>query len=711
MNNNGNLLELPFQFEPASHPDNLTGYETIRLFRLDDPTAERTKAQKAAFARIDSRLLELQGAIPNTFPFREKWLVCAPDEQAQALIALDGDPLFRRILYLFNVIVALEWQPSPATYQQIRVAMRRASDFLYDVTNGYMAFGQVVIGGPELMDGADIQIMASNRLHPRAWNNALHKNRKFKGIRVGRGVWQKDLEHLAPWDAAEGYRALIHEWGHYALNINDEYLEEIILVHHKRQCHWRVGSSEGAFGATTVRAVVPRVALTVDASVMAASQISELPPWNTIFATLRANFPLLPDDDPRDQQPMEGPVALPLRLPMFVELPVTAYRPGIGVTPDQAQEYDLDLSEPLGRTAEDALRHPDEAHWLYVLKQPGETGLPTEIIAQGKVSETDRRKGFRLLGAATGDELVLISQVREQIRVQRASFVAPTERPAIGQPRRIALTWHDATPPTLPLFVDVIPQAVTDAVRDPVAVAAQIETSGPLPDLVQFYPAGQAYHHPPRPLGLHRSSDGTLMTDTQMVPHMDGHVLLCWSSEQTQLGEKIFIVSYSQGGGPSSTIGGWNLPITGGSPEGNAMLFFVTPEGRTMPQATDDLPADDDERVRIITTTLTVGPQHLPDGAEARSYIFSLTGNAFLSKYTATLVLYYDRDARGHRGDLFIYRWDPQERGWKRQITFSPPLPYVALPLQRGLGTAPMLTGEVEAIPVERYRIFWSPGG
>ncbi|MCS6882770.1 MAG: hypothetical protein RMK84_15460 [Oscillochloridaceae bacterium] len=697
-------LDLPFQFNAASHGEAAARCKAVRLTYLHSPNAERTATQQEFFVHADPALLDQPGALPGTFPFREKWLAYAPDEHARSLTAINGEPLFRSVLYLFNVIVALEWQPSAATYQQIRVAMQRASDFLYDVTNGYMAFGQIVIGGPALLDGADIQVLASNRVHPRAWHNGWHEDRKFKGIRVGRGIWQKDLGLLSTWDTPEGYRALIHEWGHYALNINDEYLEDTILVQRRRERRWRV-SERASKGATAVRAALPRVALPVDASLMAATQISELPPWQAIFETLRANFPLLPADDPRDQHPMEGPLALPLPLPVFVELPATRYRSGVGINLEQAQEVYLDLARPLAQVAGGSARRADAAHWLYVLKPRGEDGMPGGLIAQGKVSAADQREGFHLLGAEAGDELLLISQVQDVLRVQRAAYVAPTTSPAPGRRAPAQLAWSEATPPGLdrPFFVDVLPQALEGAARDPAAVAARIEAHGRKPDAVQIYPCGP--HGPLAPLALHHLDAATLITEARPVPHLDGHVLLRWP------GDAFFVVSYSQGGGPNSTTGG-RLPISAGSAEGNAMLFFVTPENRrpVLPSA-PDAPPDDDERVRIVTTTLIGGPQRLPEGAEARSYVFSLASNVSLMDYSATLVLYYDRDARERRGDLVIYRWDSQEQRWVRHVTYAPVLPYVALPLQKGLGTAPALTGEGEALPVERYRIYRTPGG
>lgn len=128
-------------------------------------------------------------------------------------------------LYLFNVIVALEWVPSKKYRAQLARAFWKASNVLYDVMDGYMAFGQVLIGGPELLQCADIQILATNRRRPRAWLNGLFDEEEHRPIRLGRGIWHQHYKLTIPWDEPEGYRTIVHEWAHYALGFRDSYLE------------------------------------------------------------------------------------------------------------------------------------------------------------------------------------------------------------------------------------------------------------------------------------------------------------------------------------------------------------------------------------------------------------------------------------------------------------------------------------------------------
>ncbi|HEY0606055.1 MAG TPA: hypothetical protein VGD58_24235, partial [Herpetosiphonaceae bacterium] len=157
--------------------------------------------------------------------------------QAIEKLSLSGDqttwltPAFMRHwgpgknLCLFNIIVAFEWMPNYNDLRLLREATTSASVLLYDVTDGYMAIGRVCVGGKELMDCADIQIFASNRLFPRSTVDGLNESHKYQPIRLGRGLWHRNSRITLPWDSEIGFATLIHEWGHYALGLKDQYLE------------------------------------------------------------------------------------------------------------------------------------------------------------------------------------------------------------------------------------------------------------------------------------------------------------------------------------------------------------------------------------------------------------------------------------------------------------------------------------------------------
>lgn len=124
-------------------------------------------------------------------------------------------------LVLFNVVVSVEWDADDEYLAEIERAARRASDYLYDLTDGQMAFGHVTVydNGGHWAD-ADVQISTRNTARPYAYVGGITSADKSYVIRVGR-YWDGSSSDRGPWDRPEGYRTLGHEFGHYALY--DEY--------------------------------------------------------------------------------------------------------------------------------------------------------------------------------------------------------------------------------------------------------------------------------------------------------------------------------------------------------------------------------------------------------------------------------------------------------------------------------------------------------
>lgn len=678
---NSRDLTFPFQFNAASHDPAARNVGAISLGY--DSALVRTDKQRSILAAftVDDPLVN-GNDLPLSYldPLRYKAVLYKPEAAALTLRFINGDPIFRECLYLFNVVIALEWEPSVTSYQQIRLAGQSASNFLYDVTDGQMAIGQVVIGGPELMAGADIQVMASNRIHPRAWVNALNDDAKFKSIRVGRGLWQKNDETLATWDSPEGYRTLIHEWGHYAFALADRYLQRLKL--------YRSGPSERFWDVEPVSndtanqctIAAPSIALSVE-TLMASTQISDYGPDRaTTFAKIQQNYCCVSSTG----QPLDGPYAVPLPLPQF--LCVSPLPP----VSKQCTPPMLVAKEPQDRwISTNGIGVPGDSaaptFWLYVLKSvDSQTGLPARIIAQGKVSRRElAEQRFRVLGAAEQDRLVAIGQQGNTIVVKQALLGAT---PTQGSTENV--TWATITPEGLgaDFFVDVVPQPFE--LGQPITHEAEVAVyvQGPeQPQSVTIYPSGQR-------AGVSLTQDGSSNKWKPVpVPYLDGHVLLRWKNG------RVFICSYSQGGGPNTSGGGLAKSTTGGSADGNAMVFFRD----DAPELPDPLRSDD-ETLRIVTTTQTVGLQSLAD-AMPRSYIFSVTSNKRLEPEEAALVLYCDMSTAKRGGDLLIHRWNGN--AWQRLTTYAPTeVLYVAIPLTTE--TAPNLC-RPNAPNVERYRVYW----
>jgi hypothetical protein len=126
-------------------------------------------------------------------------------------------------LVLFNLVVSIEWDADEAYTEQVSRAVKSASDYLYDLSDGQMAFGQVSIyDNGQFWADADIQISAKNIVRPHAYIGGITSNDKSHVIRVGR-FWDGNSGNQGAWDQPEGFRTLAHEFGHYALYLYDEY--------------------------------------------------------------------------------------------------------------------------------------------------------------------------------------------------------------------------------------------------------------------------------------------------------------------------------------------------------------------------------------------------------------------------------------------------------------------------------------------------------
>lgn len=138
----------------------------------------------------------------------------------QRLTVSSGWPLI-----YFNLVVSVQWNATPEYLAEIASAMRQASDYLYDVSDGQMAFGQVAIYDDAAhWEDADIQILARNNVRPYAYIGGIASPDPAMTIRVGR-YWNGSSGDRGGWDERNGFRTLIHEFGHYGLYLFDSYFE------------------------------------------------------------------------------------------------------------------------------------------------------------------------------------------------------------------------------------------------------------------------------------------------------------------------------------------------------------------------------------------------------------------------------------------------------------------------------------------------------
>lgn len=128
-----------------------------------------------------------------------------------------------RPLILFNLVISVEWNATEAYLAELEQAAQAASDYLYDVTDGQMAFGNVTIFDDRVCwIGADLQISARNIGIPHAHVGGLFANDSTQVIRVSR-YWNGNISNQGSWQHPDGFRTWIHEFAHYAFRLRDSY--------------------------------------------------------------------------------------------------------------------------------------------------------------------------------------------------------------------------------------------------------------------------------------------------------------------------------------------------------------------------------------------------------------------------------------------------------------------------------------------------------
>jgi hypothetical protein len=592
--------------------------------------------------------------------------------------------IFRDYLYLFNVLVALEWHPDTVYLDQLASAFKRASDYLFDVTDGWMAFGQVVFGGPELMAGADFQLMASSHLHPRAWVGGLHpaechkNDEKYMPILAGRGFWNIRQYNVIPWEEPEGYRTLVHEWCHYALNFKDEYLETRQIVA-PADVRVPVTSELSLFRPPLTTIVMPTVTLAGESIMATTEGISEIVTHQ--WRKLHKLYPRIPEQrDAAEVRP--GPQRLPMALPHYrvitAQTPASSvYFPAWGKTRDSLTRLNVPHDVQLERC------------WLYLLKgKANGSDLPARIIAQGTLESRTAEHDFPILGADSGDTVILIAEQYDNPPVVLSGAVDTGT----------IIDWKSVTPAAVPAMALVPAPIAPNTPLAPVSAHLQIASGHsdmPLPQSIGIYPLGPV--SAPHVLNVKKAQQGVWTSKPQDMATLDGHLLMRWQDGT------LMIHTFSQGGdGPKSGSTHPSNPINGGSSDGNAMLFMYKADER------DEV----DYKTKVITTRVH-GLTGAPQGGRERGYAYSVTCNEPLPlDLSPTLILHFDPLAEEDERELFtgdrrVCRWRP-ETGWEPLPTYIPPgYRFAILPLTAATGGS--LIDPTATLRVEYFKVCWVP--
>lgn len=558
-----------------------------------------------------------------------------------ALLDQAGDQ--GEVLYLFSPIVALEWLPSQARLRRLQWAFRRASDYLYDVSNGAMAFGQVIFADAEWMRCADFQILASNRYLPRSWVGGLYEPHKYTPIRLGRGLWMRDRRMVIDWDEPEGYRAIVHEWAHYALGMKDEYMRGRAVYADAQGL-----LVEQPTGGAALRVVLPERRVKSD-SIMASPQGNSelgnpLPlASDNMRRVIRERYPTL---EARLGQRWSGPGQLPLPLPHFrlagalatagashAERPCAIPFAPRGLVGDAGGEpapfVTLDNDTiPLGRRE------------VFVLSYDA-GGQPRRVTAQGELDALAPEQGFTLLGAAPGDHVIMLDSCgphfqvwrrvlgagddAELIAAQWAQLAALAEAIAQGTPPAVAPAlgalgalfaaagWQREAGAAAPAEQTraVVPLSREDGLKN----SALVRLSPPAPEAVIFGVDGQPYAPDAGEAGAFD------------LPSLDGYVVAPAAGGQAQAPAGLTFSDFSQGGPPQSAPAMVSDPIAAGAASGEALLLCDVVDKSV-----------NTANYRVVTATSRGAT--LPAGLEALSPVYTIASNLPLREsFTPTLLI------------------------------------------------------------------------
>jgi hypothetical protein len=128
----------------------------------------------------------------------------------------------------FNIVASVEWDASAQYLEELRQGFENASAYLYDVTDGQMLFERITIyDNNEAMSSADAQVRLDNQNWPHAYVGGLllrpERGAGGKYFWVG-PYFDSFSSREGAWNLPVAYKALVHEFGHYGLELWDSYL-------------------------------------------------------------------------------------------------------------------------------------------------------------------------------------------------------------------------------------------------------------------------------------------------------------------------------------------------------------------------------------------------------------------------------------------------------------------------------------------------------
>ncbi len=321
------------------------------------------------------------------------------------LVISDNNPLL-----LFDLVVSLEWDASndPTFQTELTNSFQRASELLYDVTNGQAALGEVhVYQSKELWPAADVVIKANNSIRPSAAIGGVAQvpmaetiisptreiTNAYGGGQIQMGtVWDPFGENTAEL-GDEWWRALAHELAHYLFFLPDNYLGVEDGVLRRIEC-------QGSFMTSTYDPDFSEF-LTGDAwqeDPDCQRSLAQITTGRSDWDTITEFYKML------DDRELEGPAILPLPVTTLFFWPDQDGRPTL-----RARNFDVRDGRPGQNNAR--LRLPGGQAYLF--QTQGTDALDDDLVIQ-LGTPTGGGDRLKVRGAHAGDRLCLIDTSRSQ---------------------------------------------------------------------------------------------------------------------------------------------------------------------------------------------------------------------------------------------------------------------------------------------------------
>ena len=356
-----------------------TPLKDARIFRLSG--GQRSGGKQLASDQGEPLTTNAQGEIVAAVSTGDKLLAIAPISHTDSytLYITNGDPISSGVrshivtnpnavqvltvtknhpLYLFNISVAIEWDSTSQQplLDQIKADLRQSSQYLYDFTDGQMAFGEVTLSqNADDWAYADILIHANNRLRPYAEQGGVvtrpisetiqftQTNTKQNEYRPGQINMGSSWDRYG--DPGQGFSddwalALAHELGHYLLFLDETYIGfDGTLLHTRDQCNKSaMGDLYGSKAATEF------VADSQEWATNCANTLSNQTLNRTEWQTIQKWYP----DILRPTEILTGPTVIPYEVTEFyVRTPITS---SVEIIPDPS--FYFDYAEPTKSSSE-----------------------------------------------------------------------------------------------------------------------------------------------------------------------------------------------------------------------------------------------------------------------------------------------------------------------------------------------------------------------